>query len=171
MATVYTHKSENIRNTWFLMLSFLVVVVGLGWFVSYYYNSPGLLYVAVCFSLVMNVVSYWNSDKIIMKLSGARQISKEEDLELYRIVENLSITAGLPMPKIYFIDDPAPNAFATGRDEKHSAVAVTRGLREMLEKSELEGVIAHELAHIGNKDTLLATVIVILAGFEFEKVI
>jgi heat shock protein HtpX len=146
------------------MASFLIVIVGLGWFVSDYYQSPVILYVAVGFSLIMNVVSYWNSDKIIMKLSGARELRKEEDLELYRIVENLSITSGLPVPKIYLIDDLAPNAFATGRDEKHSAIAVTTGLRKMLDKSELEGVIAHELSHIGNRDTLIATVVVILVG-------
>lgn len=164
MATVYTHRSENIIKTWTLMVSFLVIVIALGWFISYYYQSPAILYFAVGFSLVMNVVSYWNSDKIVMKLSGARELSKEEDLELYRIVENLSITSGLPIPKIYLIDDPAPNAFATGRDEKHSAIAVTTGLRKMLNKEELEGVIAHELSHIGNRDTLIATVIVVLVG-------
>lgn len=164
MATVYTHRSENIIKTWTLMVSFLVIVIALGWFISYYYQSPAILYFAVGFSLVMNIVSYWNSDKIVMKLSGARELSKEEDLELYRIVENLSITSGLPIPKIYLIDDPAPNAFATGRDEKHSAIAVTTGLRKMLNKEELEGVIAHELSHIGNRDTLIATVIVVLVG-------
>lgn len=165
MATVYTHKSENVRKTWTLMFSFLVLIIALGWFIGNYYSSPEILFVAVAFSLVMNVVSYWNSDKIIMAISGAREMKKEEDLELFRIVENLSITAGLPIPKIFLIDDPSPNAFATGRDEKHSAVAVTSGLRGLLDKSELEGVIAHELSHIGNRDTLLATVIVILVGF------
>ena len=146
------------------MAGFLTIVVAVGWFISYYYESPGILYVAVIFSVVMNVVSYWNSDKIVMTLAGARQISHDDDEELFHIVENLSITAGLPMPKLYVIDDPAPNAFATGRDKNHAAIAVTSGLRQMMEKSELEGVIAHELAHVGNRDTLLSTVVVVLVG-------
>ncbi|OHA22594.1 MAG: zinc metalloprotease HtpX [Candidatus Taylorbacteria bacterium RIFCSPLOWO2_02_FULL_43_11] len=164
MATLYTEQSKNIWKTWFLMAGFLTIVVAVGWFISYYYESPGILYVAVIFSVVMNVVSYWNSDKIVMTLAGARQISHDDDEELFHIVENLSITAGLPMPKLYVIDDPAPNAFATGRDKNHAAIAVTSGLRQMMEKSELEGVIAHELAHVGNRDTLLSTVVVVLVG-------
>jgi len=98
-------------------------------------------------------------------MSGAKPISREEDLELYRIVENLCITAGLKMPKIYMIDDQSPNAFATGRNQEHAAVAVTSGLRQILDKNELEGVIAHELSHIGNKDILISTIVVILVGF------
>jgi heat shock protein HtpX len=164
MATLYTQQSKNVWKTWLLMAVFLSLVVGVGWFVSFYYDSRLILYIAIIFSVVMNVISYWNSDKIVIALSGARSVSKESDPELYNIVENLSITAGLPMPKIYYIDDPQPNAFATGRNKYHSAVAVTTGLRSMLDRSELEGVIAHELAHIGNRDTLLATVVVVLVG-------
>lgn len=146
------------------MAVFLAVVVALGWFISYYYNSPFILYIAIILSLAMNIFSYWNSDKIVMRLSGASLLNPESDKELYRIVENLAITAGLPMPKIYIINDPAPNAFATGRDKDHSAIAVTTGLRSMLDKAELEGVVAHELAHIGNRDTLLQTAVVVLVG-------
>jgi heat shock protein HtpX len=112
----------------------------------------------------MNITSYWYSDKIVMALSGAKEVQHGADEELFHIVENLSITAGLPMPKIYIIEDLAPNAFATGRDKNHSAIAVTTGLRKMLDKNELEGVIAHELAHIGNRDTLLQTIVVVLVG-------
>lgn len=146
------------------MAVFLAVVVAVGWTISYLYNSPGILYLAIVFSVAMNVVSYWNSDKIVMALSGAKPLAHDEDSELYHIVENLAITAGLPMPKLYLINDPAPNAFATGRDKNHAAVAVTSGLRAMLEKNELEGVIAHELSHIGNRDTLLQTAVVVLVG-------
>jgi heat shock protein HtpX len=113
----------------------------------------------------MNIFSYWYSDKIVLKMAGAIEAKREQYFDLYTSVENLAITAGLPMPKVYVIADPAPNAFATGRDEKHAVVAVTTGLLQILEKNELEGVIAHELAHIKNRDILLSTVVVVLVGF------
>lgn len=165
MATLYTHQSQNIFKTWFLMAVFFGFVIAIGWFVSYYYSNPSILYFAVLFSIVMNVVSYWFSDKIALGMSGAKPVSKEEFYDLYTVTENLAITAGLPMPKLYVIRDAAPNAFATGRNKNHSAVAVTTGLLQVLDRSELEGVIAHELAHIGNRDILIATVAVVLAGF------
>jgi heat shock protein HtpX len=164
MATLYTEQSKNVTKTWLLMGVFLAVVVFIGWFISYYYNNSAILYFAIGLSIFMNVLSYWNSDKIVMALSGAHPIGLNEDPELFRIVENLAITAGLPMPRLYVVDDPQPNAFATGRDKNHAAVAVTTGLRAMLDKSELEGVIAHELSHVGNRDTLLSTVVVVLVG-------
>ena len=147
------------------MTMFFCVAVAVGWFISYYYQSPVILYVALGLALVMNIVSYWHSDKISLALAHARLARREDHLELFRIVENLSITAGLPQPRVYIIDDPAPNAFATGRNKEHAAVAVTSGLLAILDKNELEGVIAHELAHIGNRDTLLMTVVVVLVGF------
>lgn len=165
MATLYTHKDSNIRRTWFLIFIFLIFIIGIGWVFSYQFNSPIVLFVAVIFSVLMSFFSYWYSDKLVLKMAKARQIKKEDNPELYRIVENLCITAGLPMPKIFIIDDPAPNAFATGRDPKHAVVAVTRGLLEKLNRSELEGVVAHELSHIGNRDILLQTVVVVLVGF------
>ncbi|MDP3958327.1 MAG: zinc metalloprotease HtpX [bacterium] len=164
-ANLYTHQDKNIRKTWLLMASFFVVVIGLGWYFSYALGNRYILYIAVAFSLIMNFVSYWYSDKIVLKMSGARPVSKQEDPELYNIVENLSITAGLPMPRLYMIDDMAPNAFATGRDKEHAVVAVTKGLRGLLDRSELEGVIAHELSHVGNRDILISTVVVVLVGF------
>ena len=112
----------------------------------------------------MNFASYWWSDKIVLSMSGAKPADHNSNMELYHLVENLSITAGLPMPKIYLINDPAPNAFATGRDKKHAVVAVTTGLLGMLNKNELEGVIAHELSHIGNRDILLQSAVVVLVG-------
>lgn len=165
MATLYTHQSQNITKTWLLMTMFFGVVIGLGWFVSYYYGDPSILYFFVLFSIVMNIVSFWFSHKIVLKLAGAREANRKDHFDLYTIVENLSITAGLPMPKVYIIEDPAPNAFATGRDKKHAVVAVTTGLLSILEKNELEGVIAHELSHIGNRDMLVSTVAVVLVGF------
>lgn len=165
MATLYTHIDSNIRKTWFLIFSFLVLVIGLGWVFSQSMARPQILYFAVLFSSGMSILSYWFSDSIVLGLSRARQIRKEDDPELWNIVENLSITAGLPMPRVYIMQDPALNAFATGRDPKHAVVAVTTGLRERLNRAELEGVIAHELSHIGNRDILLSTVVVVLVGF------
>jgi len=165
MATIYTQQTKNTRRTWLLMSVFLVVIISLGYFISYYYNSPGILYVAIIFSLLMNVTSYWWSDKIVLSMAGAKEAKHDEYTELYHIVENLSITAGLPMPKVYIMTDASPNAFATGRNKDHAVVAVTTGLLQILNKNELEGVIAHELSHIGNKDILLSTVIVVLVGF------
>jgi heat shock protein HtpX len=113
----------------------------------------------------MNVGSYWFSDKLVLRMTGAKPVTREEAPELWNIVENLSITAGLPMPKVYIVEDPAPNAFATGRNPEHAVVAATTGLLSILDRSELEGVMAHELSHIGNRDMLVMTVAVVLAGF------
>lgn len=162
--TLYTQAESNIRKTWFLITAFLVLVILLGWSLSYIFESPIILYIAVVISVVMSFSSYWHSDKIILSMTNSKPIKKQDHPELYRIVENLSITAGLPMPKVYIINDPSPNAFATGRDPKHGVVCVTQGLLDKLEKSELEGVIAHELSHIGNRDILLGSVIVVLVG-------
>jgi heat shock protein HtpX len=165
MATLYTEQSKNISKTWVLMSLFFALVVLLGWFFSYYYNNPNILYFFFAFSLLMNIFSYWFSDKIVLKLAGARAAKREEYFDLYTSVENLSITAGLPMPKVYVVADPAPNAFATGRDKEHAVVCATTGLLAILNKTELEGVLAHELSHIGNRDMLLSTVVVVLVGF------
>ncbi len=165
MATLYTHQGENVRKTWFLMTFFLVLVIAIGYGVSWYLGSSFILYFAVGFALLMNIGSYWFSDKIVLKMTGAKPVTREEHMELWNVVENLSITAGLPMPKVYIINDPAPNAFATGRNPEHAVVAVTKGLLTTLERNELEGVVAHELSHIGNRDMLVMTVAVVLAGF------
>lgn len=165
MATLYTQQDKNVHKTWLLMSVFLVVVIMIAWAFSYIQNNPGILYFGVVFAVGMNVWSYWYSDSLVIKMSGARPATREEFFDLWNAVENLSITAGLPMPKVYVVDDPSPNAFATGRDKEHAAVAATTGLLAMLNKTELEGVIAHELSHIGNRDTLLGTVVVVLVGF------
>lgn len=165
MATIYTHKSENIRKTWLLMSVFFALIGTLGYVLAQQYHNPVLFVGALVFSLLMNVGSFWFSDKLVIATSGAVLAEETRYLELHRIVENLAITAGLPKPKIYVINDAAPNAFATGRDPEHAAVAVTTGLLQVLEKRELEGVIAHELSHVGNRDMLLMTVATVLVGF------
>ncbi|MDQ5971551.1 MAG: heat shock protein HtpX, partial [Patescibacteria group bacterium] len=165
MATLYTHQAQNIRKTWLLMTTFFVLIVAIGYAFSYYYQNPNILYIFLAFSIGMNVYAYWNSDKVAIKLSGAIPAEPTQYKELHNIVENLSITAGLPKPRVFIINDTAPNAFATGRDKDHSAVAVTTGLLQILDRNELEGVIAHELSHIGNRDILISTVAVVLAGF------
>ncbi|MDP3963500.1 MAG: M48 family metallopeptidase [bacterium] len=165
MQTLYQQADANIRKTWLLISLFLGFILAIGWLFSRVYGEPGILIIAVLFSSVMSFVSYWWSDKIVLAMHGAKLIEKRDSPELYRIVENLSITMGLPMPKLYVIPSRALNAFATGRDPVHGVVAVTSTLLATLEKSELEGVLAQEMSHIGNRDTLVATVVAILVGF------
>ncbi len=165
MPSLYTHQSSNIMKTWLLMGSFFLMVILLSYFVAFYLGDSTILYAGVAFALIMNVGSYWFSDKLVLKMTNAKPVSKADAPELYNIVENLAITAGLPMPKVYVVEDAAPNAFATGRNPEHAVVAATTGLLAILDRSELEGVIAHEMAHIGNRDMLVMTVAVVLAGF------
>jgi heat shock protein HtpX len=165
MATLYTQQGSNIRKTWYLMGGFFLMVIAISYAVAFYLNDSSILYIGVAFALIMNVGSYWFSDKLVLSMTGARPVGKAEAPELYNIVENLAITAGLPMPKVYVIDDPAPNAFATGRNPDHAVVAATTGLLHMLDRNEIEGVMAHEMAHVGNRDMLVMTVAVVLAGF------
>ena len=164
MATLYTHAESNTRKTFALITLFLVFIILIGWLFSYLLESYAILVLAVVLSIVMSFGSYWHSDKIVFRITRAVPIEKKDNPELFRIVENLCITAGLPLPKIYILLESQPNAFATGRDPEHAVIAVTQGLLEKLEKVELEGVIAHELSHIGNRDALLQTVVVVLAG-------
>ena len=164
MPTLYTHSDSNKRKTWLLLSFFFILIIGVGWIFSQAMETSIILYIAVAFSIIASFVSYWWSDKIVLKMSKAHQVTHDHARELYHLVENLCITAGLPTPKIYIIDDTAPNAFATGRDPEHAVIAVTTGLLQKLEKSEIEGVIAHELSHIGNRDILLATVVTVLVG-------
>ena len=162
---LYEERSSNIRRTWVLILGFLIVVIGIGYFMSWYYGNSLILYIAIAVAFFTNFYAYWASDKLVLSMSRARPATREEFFDLYTITENLSITAGIPVPKIYVIEDAAPNAFATGRDEKHAVVCATTGLLAMLTRPELEGVIAHELSHIQNRDILVMTVAVVLAGF------
>lgn len=165
MATLYTYRDSNIRKTWLLFAVFFIVIIGIGWLFSRVYGNPSILVFAVFFSVLMSFISYWYSDKIVLKMSKALPVEKKDAPELFNIVENLAITAGLPVPRVYLINETAPNAFATGRDPKRAVVAVTSGLLERLDRSELEGVLSHELSHVGNRDILISTVVVVLVGF------
>lgn len=163
--TLYTQAEINIRKTWFLITIFLLFIIFLGWFFSYLFNERWILLVAIILAISQSFLSYWESDKIILSSVHAQgPITKKDNPRLYRIVENLAITAGLPQPKIYIINDPSPNAFTTGRDPQHAIICVTQGLLDKLDEVELEGVISHEFAHIGNRDILLGSVIVVLVG-------
>lgn len=162
--TLYTHSDKNTRLTWLYITGFLIFVIGVGYIFSQALENSTILYVAVIFSVIMSFTSYWWSDKIVLAMSGAKEIDHESNREIYHLVENLCITAGLPLPKIYIIQDSAMNAFVTGRDPKHGVICLTTGIINRLEKNELEGVIAHELSHIGNRDILLSTVVVVLVG-------
>jgi len=162
---MYKQIDANKQKTVVLIFGFLILVIGLGWVLGYLLDRVWILPLAVVVATVQALVSYYYSDKITLAISKAKKVPREEPfLELHRIVENLAITAGLPKPEIYLIEDSAPNAFATGRDPKHAAIAVTQGLLEKLNKTELEGVLSHELAHIGNYDIRLMTLVVVLYG-------
>ncbi len=165
MATLYNQADKNTRLTWIYISGFLVFVIGAGYVFAGAMGNSAILYGCVIFSVVMSFGSYWWSDKIVLAMSGAKLATHDNAREIYHIVENLCITAGLPAPKIYIIEDTAPNAFATGRDPEHGVICLTTGIIQKLEKAELEGVIAHELSHIGNRDILLSTVVVVLVGF------
>ena len=164
MATLYSQAESNTRKTWLLITGFLVFIIALGYLFSYLLDSSIILYAAVIFSILTSFTSYWYSDKIVLAMAHARKIEKKDNPEIYRLVENLCIASGLPLPKVYIINESQPNAFATGRDEKHAVVAMTKGLLDKLDRAELEGVIAHELSHIKNRDILLQTAVVVLVG-------
>lgn len=161
---IYGHKDANIRKTWALLAFFFVIVIGFGYALNIYFESPLILVIAVIMSVATSIMSYWYSDRMVLAMANARPIERRSAPDLYAVVENLAITAGLPVPKIYIINEPAPNAFATGRNPENAVVAVTTGLLERLNRTELEGVIAHELSHIGNWDMLVSTVVVVLVG-------
>lgn len=160
----YDLINKNKRESWILIFSFLVVISLLGFVFSQVYQNSAILYFAVGFSIFSSLISYYFSDSITLALSKAQIIEHKDNPQLYNIVENLCIAAGLPTPKIYIIDDTAPNAFATGRDPEHAVVCVTSGILQKLEKTELEGVLAHELSHIGNYDIRVMTLVVVLVG-------
>src|SRR3989338_829760 len=164
---MYNQISANKRKTFFLILIFLAVIFGLAWALAgvygeeYYFFFP----LAIIISLIMTLTSYFTGDKVALAMSGAKgPISKEGNSYVYQMVENLCITAVLLMPKVYLIDSPAINAFATGRNPQHASIAITRGAIEKLQNEELEGVIAHELSHIKNYDILVMTIVIVLVG-------
>lgn len=149
---MYSEIAANKRKTILLMLVFVGLVSAVAYGFGLYFGDESIVVYALVFAAIYSLVSYFGSAKISLSLSGAKPIQKRDAPELYRIVENLTIASGMPMPQVYIMDDPSPNAFATGRDPKHSYVAVTSGLLEIMDKSELEGVISHELSHVRNYD-------------------
>lgn len=162
---MYKQIDSNKQKTVILMLIFSVFVIVIGYFLSQYTElGYSAIVLAVILSLTMSLISYYQGDKVALTSTGAKPLNKEANLELYRLVENLCITAGLPTPKVYIIHDPAPNAFATGRDPQHASIALTTGLIEKLSRPEIEGVIAHELSHIKNYDIRLMMVVIVLVG-------
>lgn len=163
---LYQQIASNKRKTFFLIFVFITLAIAIGFFFGEYTgNRYGGLMVAAIISLVMSLFSYFASTKIALSAAGAKLIAKQDDNPyLWRMVENLCITAGLPMPRLYSINDSSINAFATGRNPKHAVIAVTTGAIEKLKNEELEGVIAHELSHVKNYDILVMTVVVVLVG-------
>jgi len=164
MASLYTYQSANIRRTWILFIVFFLVVIAIGYIFSEAYGTPDFLIFAIVFSIAYSLISYYSSATIALKMARAQPVEKKDNPQLYNIVENLTIAAGLPMPKLYVTPEMQINAFATGRNKEHAAVAVTQGALQRLNKVELEGVLAHELSHVGNRDILVSTVAAILAG-------
>lgn len=161
---MYSQIAANKRRTWLLLLGFIAFIAAFGYVISRSLGSPGIFVGALIGSIIYAVISYAASAALTVAMTGAKPIEKRDAPELYRVVENLSITAGLPMPKVYIINDASPNAFATGRDPQHAIVAVTTGLLEIMERDELEGVIAHELSHVGNYDIRLMAVVIVLVS-------
>ncbi len=161
---LYTYQSENVRRTWLLFIVFFVVVVGIGYVFAQAYGDPSFVIFALIFSIIYSLISYYSSASIALSLARAKEIEKQDNPTLWNVVENLCIASGLPMPRVYITPEMQINAFATGRDPQHAAIAVTAGALQRLEKPELEGVIAHELSHVGNRDILVSTVAAILAG-------
>jgi heat shock protein HtpX len=162
---IWDRVDANRRKTFLLMIAFFLVVAGASTAVGYLAGlPPGLAPIVIVLVLLFAAFAYFGSDSVALAVSGAREVSLEGEPQLFRIVENLCIGSGLPMPRVYVIEDGSMNAFATGRDPQRASIAVTRGLMEKLDRRELEGVMAHELSHIGNRDTLLMTTVVVLVG-------
>lgn len=163
--TVYSQIAHNKWKTYLIFGIFIILFTGFFFIVGTTYDDPwAYAILGLTISLVSTVGSYFYSDKLVLSTTHARPATKEEFFDLYTVTENLSIAAGIPMPRIYVIDDPSPNAFATGRNPKHAVVCATTGLLQMLERSEIEGVIAHELSHVKNYDILVSTVTAVLVG-------
>ena len=167
--TAYTQVSANRFKTWLIMFGFAAFITLIVYIFTQAlgYRGPsalGFTGIALIIAGIMNFFAYYSSDKLVMAISGAKQIQKKDNLTLFRIVENLCIASGLPIPKIYLINDTAPNAFATGRNPKHASICFTTGILQKLDKLELEGVAAHELSHVGNYDTRLMSIVSVLVG-------
>ncbi len=165
MDPIYGRIAANKRRTFFLFFLYAVLFAGIGYFVGIYLGDPfvGIILAALVFA-VLFLISFFSGQKVVTSMAGAREVSKQQEPFLYNTVDALSIAAGKPMPKVYIVETEVPNAFAAGRNPENAILAVTRGLMNRLNRQELEGVIAHEMAHIHNYDVLLATVAIVLAG-------
>jgi heat shock protein HtpX len=165
---MYSAIAKNKRNTVVIIILFLLIIGGLGWLASYIYGNLSIVIITVVVSLGYALIQYFAASGQALAMSGARQIEKRDNPRLWRVVENLSITTGSPMPKVYIIDDPAPNAFATGRDPQHAIVAATTGLLDIMDDAELQGVMAHEIGHVRNYDIRVSMIVfglVVAVGF------
>jgi heat shock protein HtpX len=164
--STYAHISANKRKTWILVILFFGFVLSVGWVYGQVYGASGIssIGIAAIIAIVMALFGYYKGDSVALATSGAKPLERKESPYVYTLVENLTIASGMPMPKIYLIPDPVPNAFATGRDPEHSSIAVTSGIVELLRKDELEGVLAHELSHIQNYDIRVMTIVIVLVG-------
>lgn len=162
---MYEEISANKRNSWLLVAAVTAVLVVLGFLLGEYWGSG---YVGVGFAVgiavILSLSAYYNGGRMVLSMSRARRIERKDNPKLSNVVEELAIAGGLPVPAIYIIDDSAPNAFATGRDPEHASVAITTGLLQKLSRDELQGVMAHELSHVGNRDILFATMVGIMVG-------
>lgn len=169
---MYEQIDANKRKTVFIMLGFVAIIAALAWLYGLYVGEPAVAYIALGGAALYAWFMYYSGGRLSLAVNGAKEIVKRDDPRFWRIVENIAITNGTPMPKVYIMDDPAPNAFATGRDPRHSAVCATKGLLQLLNDSELEGVVAHEIGHIRNYDIrvsmiafALSAVISLMADF------
>lgn len=165
---MYGAIAANKRNTFLIMAVFIGLISAVGWAVSLYFGNTSITYWVIAGALIYALIQYFMATKLAVAMTGAKEIEKRDDPRFYRIVENLSITMGMPMPKVYIIGDPAPNAFATGRDPKHAVVAATTGLMEIMNDTELEAVMAHEMGHVKNYDirvSMIAFGLVSAIGF------
>lgn len=158
------YSGGNVMKTWIYIILFTLLIGLIGSLLASYFQQPLFFYLGSAVSIGMAVWSYWFSDKAVLKMANAKPLEQGDNMELQRMVAQLASNAGLPTPKIYIVEDPSPNAFATGRDPQHGVVAFTTGILSLLNKDELAGVTAHELAHIANRDTLLMTVVAVFAN-------
>lgn len=156
---MYSAIAANKRNTVLIILLFVLIIAGLGYLASIYYGDLYITYFVIAGASLYALFQYFAASKLAVAITGAKQIQKKDNPRLYRIVENLSIATGMPTPKVYVIDDPAPNAFATGRDPRHAIVAATTGLMDIMDDKELEGVMAHELGHVKNYDIRVSMIV------------
>lgn len=156
---MYSEIASNKRKTWLILALFIVIIGLLGWIVGNVYNNSSFLYLAFVVGGVYALIQYFAAAKLAVAMNGAQEVTKKQEPRLFRTVENLSITTGMPMPKVYVIEDRAPNAFATGRDPKHALVAASRGLLDIMDDDELEAVMAHEMGHVKNYDIRVMMVV------------